>query len=74
VVADDELDAHADAAARAIAAKPREAVRATKRLVTYDRDTIVAAIQREGTAFRERLGSDEARAAMNAFFTRGARG
>jgi enoyl-CoA hydratase/carnithine racemase len=74
VVADDELDAHADAAARAIAAKPREAVRATKRLVTYDRDTVVAAIRREGTAFRERLGSDEARAAMSAFFTRGARG
>jgi len=48
-------------------------VRATKRLVTYDRDEIVAAIRREGTAFRERLGSDEARAAMSAFFTRGAR-
>jgi enoyl-CoA hydratase/carnithine racemase len=74
VVADDELDAHADAAARAIAAKPREAVRATKRLVTHDRDSIVAAIQREGVAFRERLASDEARAAMSAFFTRGARG
>jgi len=73
VVADDELDAQAEAAARAIAAKPREAVRATKRLITYDRDTIVAAIQREGVAFRERLGSDEARAAMKAFFTRGAR-
>src|ERR1700736_5982214 len=73
VVADDELDAHAAAAAHAIAANPREAVRATKRLVTHDRDTIVAAIQRESVAFRERLGSDEARAAMSAFFTRGSR-
>ncbi len=74
VIADDELDEHAAAAARAIAAKPREAVRATKRLVTYDRDTIVEAIRRESTAFTQRLGSDEARAAMSAFFTRGARG
>lgn len=74
VVPDDELDAHAEAAARAVAAKPREAVRATKRLVTHDRDEIVAAIRREGVAFRERLASDEARAAMSAFFTRGARG
>ena len=74
IVADDELDAHAQAAAQAIAAKPREAVRTTKRLITYDRDTIVAAIRREGIAFRERLASGEARAAMSAFFTRGARG
>jgi enoyl-CoA hydratase/carnithine racemase len=74
IVPDDELDAHAEAAARAIAAKPREAVRATKRLITHDRDDIVSAIRREGIAFSERLASDEARAAMSAFFTRGARG
>jgi len=74
IVPDDALDAEADAAARAIAAKPREAVRETKRLVTYDRDTIVAAIKRESAAFRVRLASDEARAAMSAFFQRGARG
>jgi enoyl-CoA hydratase/carnithine racemase len=73
IVPDAELDATADAAARAIAAKPLQAVRETKRLVTYDRDDIVAAIMREGTAFRERLGSDEARAAMSAFFTRASR-
>ncbi|HEY0396148.1 MAG TPA: enoyl-CoA hydratase-related protein [Candidatus Elarobacter sp.] len=70
IVADDALDAEADAAARAIAAKPREAVRETKRLVTYDRDEIVAAIGRESAAFRARLASDEARAAMAAFFQR----
>jgi enoyl-CoA hydratase/carnithine racemase len=73
IVADDELDATADAAARAIAAKPREAVRQTKRLLNYDRDVVLAAMKREGDAFRERLGSDEARAAMSAFFTRASR-
>ena len=71
VVDDDALDETAAAAARAIAAKPRQAVRQTKRLMTYDRDAIVAAILREGAAFRERLASDEARAAMSAFFQRG---
>jgi enoyl-CoA hydratase/carnithine racemase len=73
IVADEALDAEADAAARAIAAKPREAVRETKRLVTYDRDEIASAIARESAAFRARLASDEARAAMSAFFERGAR-
>lgn len=73
IVADDALDAEADAAARAIAAKPREAVRETKRLVTYDRDDVASAIARESAAFRARLASDEARAAMSAFFERGAR-
>jgi enoyl-CoA hydratase/carnithine racemase len=74
LVADDVLDAEAEAAARAIAAKPRQAVRETKRLVNHDRDAILAAMAREGTAFRARLASDEARTAMSAFFTRGARG
>jgi enoyl-CoA hydratase/carnithine racemase len=73
IVADDALDAEADAAARAIAAKPQEAVRATKRLVTHDRAEVVDAIRRESAAFAERLASSEARAAMSAFFTRGAR-
>jgi enoyl-CoA hydratase/carnithine racemase len=73
IVADDALDAAAGDAARAIAAKPREAVRETKRLVNWDRDAVAAAIARESVAFRERLGSAEARAAMAAFFERGAR-
>ena len=73
IVADDALDAEAEAAARAIAAKPREAVRQTKRLVNWDRDVVESAIARESTAFRARLASDEARAAMSAFFQRGAR-
>jgi enoyl-CoA hydratase/carnithine racemase len=73
IVGDDALDAAAEAAASAIAAKPRQAVRETKRLITHDRDTVVAAIMREGTAFRARLASDEARAAMSAFFQRAPR-
>jgi enoyl-CoA hydratase/carnithine racemase len=71
VVDDAELDVVALNAARVIAAKPREAVRATKRLVDHDRDEILAAIRREGTVFRERLGSAETRAALSAFFSRG---
>jgi enoyl-CoA hydratase/carnithine racemase len=74
IVPDDALDAEAERAAMAIAAKPREAVRETKRLVTYDRDAIVEAIKRESAAFEKRLASQEARAAMSAFFQRGARG
>ncbi|HTW82940.1 MAG TPA: enoyl-CoA hydratase-related protein [Candidatus Sulfotelmatobacter sp.] len=73
VVADEELDAAALAAARAVAAKPRGAVRATKRLLHHDRAQIVEAIDREGKAFGERLQSPEARAIMAAFFERGAR-
>ena len=73
VVPDEELDAEAEAAARAIAAKPRAAVRETKRLVNHDSQTIVDAIMRESAAFRVRLASDEARAAMSAFFQRSAR-
>jgi enoyl-CoA hydratase/carnithine racemase len=71
IVPDDELDARAEAAARTIAAKPREAVRQTKRLLNADRDESLAAMRREGAAFTERLASDEARAAMSSFFRRG---
>jgi enoyl-CoA hydratase/carnithine racemase len=70
LVADAELDETATAAARAIAAKPRQAVRETKRLVNHDREALIEAMTREGKAFRERLASDEARAAMSAFFDR----
>ncbi len=73
LVADDDLEATAEAAASAIAGKPREAVRETKRLVCHDRDAVVAAIRRESAAFTERLGSQEARTAMSAFFERGAK-
>ena len=73
LVPDEELEATAEAGAAAIAAKPREAVRETKRLVCHDRDAIVEAIRRESQAFTERLASAEARAAMSAFFERNAK-
>lgn len=73
IVDDAALDDTAERAAREIAAKPRQAVRATKRLVTHDRDAVCAAIRREGAVFAERLSSDEARVAMAAFFQRSAR-
>jgi enoyl-CoA hydratase/carnithine racemase len=72
IAAEDAVDTVAEAAATAIAAKPREAVRATKRLAAHDRDEIVAAILRESEEFTRRLASDEARAAMSAFFERAA--
>ena len=70
VVDDAQLDAAAEAAARTIAAKPREAARAMKRLMNHDRDEISAAIRREGAIFGERLASAETRAIMSAFFER----
>ncbi|WP_317994795.1 enoyl-CoA hydratase-related protein [Vulcanimicrobium alpinum] len=76
LIDDAALDETAESVAAAIAAKPRAAVRETKRLlIASDRDEIVAAIRRESAAFRERLASDEARAAMASFFQgSGARG
>lgn len=68
VVDDGELDAAAEAAARAVAAKPRQAARAMKRLLNHDRDEIAATIRREGAIFGERLASAETRAIMSAFF------
>ena len=70
IIDDAALEEHAAAAARTVAAKPRAAARATKRLTAYDRDAIVAAIRREAAEFGARLASDEARAAMAAFFAK----
>jgi enoyl-CoA hydratase/carnithine racemase len=69
IVPDERLDARAAGAAETIAAKPREAVRETKRLLNYDRAAILEAMDRESRAFSVRLGSNEARAAMASFFS-----
>lgn len=62
---------HARARAAALAARPAEAVRATKKLLRAPADgTAWARAEAEGLVFAERLRSDEARAAMQAFFTR----
>ena len=64
-----ELLPHAQAAARALAAKAPEAVRATKRLMR-DRDVIAARLAVESEVFHRQLASDEARAAFAAFAAR----
>ncbi|MBY0562795.1 MAG: enoyl-CoA hydratase/isomerase family protein [Hyphomonadaceae bacterium] len=64
-----EVEARARAAAQALAAKPAEALRLTKKLMR-DPATLIARMQEEGAIFAERLQSDEARAAFAAFLTR----
>ncbi|MEX0408950.1 crotonase/enoyl-CoA hydratase family protein [Aquibium sp. LZ166] len=70
VVAEDELEAAALKAAEAIAAKPPEALKIARDLMRGDREPLVARIQEEGTHFRARLKSDEARQAFMAFMSR----
>lgn len=70
VVAPDQLEAAGLAAAREIAALPPEGVRVARRLMRGAPDEIVARIDAEGEAFKERLASPEAKAAFMAFLTR----
>ena len=65
-----EVDARALAAARAIAALPPQAVLAARRLLRGSADEIVARIDTEVEAFKERLASPEAQAAFAAFLAR----
>ena len=70
VVAEDELEAAALAAAQRIAAKPPQALKIARDLMLGDRDVLVARIREEGEHFRTRLTSDEARNAFMAFMNR----
>ncbi len=70
VVAEDELEARALAAAEAIAAKPPQALKIARDLMRGDRTELVERIKVEGKHFRERLTSDEARQALTAFMSR----
>lgn len=59
------------ATARRLAAKPRAAMRATKRLLREAQDeAIEAVLTREATLFAERLQSPEAQAAFAAFLAK----
>ncbi len=69
VLAAAELLPQARAAARTLAAKPPEAVRATKRLMR-DQAAIGARLAVENDAFQRQLASAEARAAFTAFLER----
>ncbi|HRE21990.1 MAG TPA: crotonase/enoyl-CoA hydratase family protein [Rhabdaerophilum sp.] len=53
-----------------IAAKPREAVAISRRLLRGDTAPLLARIEEEAEAFKERLRSAEARAAFEAFLTK----
>lgn len=65
--------ARAQTLAAALAAKPRAALRATKRLIrAAEGSRVRETIDREAALFAERLGSSEAQAAFRAFFQRAA--
>ena len=70
VVAPGDVDSEAGKAAREIAALPPEAVAAARRLMRGEPDEIIARIDEEAGHFRTRLQSQEARAALEAFFAR----
>ncbi len=57
-------------AAGQIAAKPPQALKIARDLMRGSREELVARISEESEHFRERLKSDEARAALTAFMTR----
>jgi enoyl-CoA hydratase/carnithine racemase len=70
VVEPEVLAAAALDAATRIAAKPREAVAISRRLMRGDTAPLLARIDEEAKAFAERLASAEARAAFEAFLSR----
>jgi len=70
VVEEGALEASVLAAAGRIAAKPPQALKIARDLMRGSRDDLVARIGEESEHFRERLKSDEARAALTAFMTR----
>jgi enoyl-CoA hydratase/carnithine racemase len=61
-----EVEARARAAAQALAAKPPQSMRLTKKLMR-DTQKLMARMQEEGELFAERLRSPEAAAAFAAF-------
>jgi len=70
VVSEDELEAATLAAAETVAAKPPQALKIARDLMRGSREDVVARIGEEAERFRERLQSDEARAAFVAFMNR----
>jgi enoyl-CoA hydratase/carnithine racemase len=67
IIAAGKLRAYALAQAERLAAKPREALMATRRLIRGDRDAVSARIEAEGRDFSAALASGEARAAFSSF-------
>jgi enoyl-CoA hydratase/carnithine racemase len=71
VVAPAELEDHARAAAKAIAARPAEAMAISRRLIRGDRSDVLARMREEAVLWEARLKSDEAKQAFMAFMNRG---
>lgn len=70
VVASETIEAEALAAARALAAKPRQALALARRLMRGDPADVFARIDEEAALFADRLRSAEAQAAFRAFMAR----
>lgn len=70
VVEEDALEVAVLDAATRLAAKPREALRISRALLKPSRDVVLERIRQEGRLFAERLRSDEARQAFQAFMAR----
>ncbi len=70
IVGEEELEAAVLAAAEEIARKPPQALKIARDLMLGDREELKRRINAEGAHFRERLTSDEARAALMAFMSR----
>ena len=70
VVAEEELESRAMAAAAAIAAKPPEALKLSRDLMRGNRNALVERIKEEGRLFTARLKSDETKQALMAFMAR----
>ena len=70
VVAAEQVDAVALASAKALAEKPPEAVRWSRRLLRGDRREVIARIDQETAGFGELLRSRNARDALQAFLDR----
>ena len=65
-----ELSRAALETARALASKPRAALRETRRLLRGDSADVLARIDEEARLFAQALGSPEAKAALKAFMAR----
>ena len=70
VVPPEEVESAGQEAARALAAKPPEAVRAARRLMRGERRDVVQRIDQEATGFTELLKSPAARDALQAYLDR----
>jgi len=70
VVDESDLETEVIAAAQRVAAKPPQALKIARDLMRAPRSSLLGRIREESEHFRERLKSDEARAALMAFMNR----